>query len=141
MSGKYDDIIHLPHHVSKSRPRMSMQDRAAQFMPFAALTGHDAAIKETARITEDRLDLTDDAIAELDRKLQIVRDSAGSGQAVRITYFLPDSKKDGGKYVEKVGVLRRVDDTVGVLIFEDGSELAITDVADAELLRHSDSLQ
>ncbi len=130
MSGKYDDIIDLPHHVSATRPRMSIHDRAAQFMPFAALTGHDGAIRETARLTDRRLDLTEDAIDELNRKLQLLRDTASTGRQVRVTYFLPDPKKDGGAYVEYTGALRRVDDAAGELIFQDGTRIAVEDIVD-----------
>ena len=94
--GKYDDIIDLPHHVSKVHPQMSIWDRSAQFAPFAALTGHDAAIKETARLTDERLELSDEVIMKLNDQLNMIRDNIGTEQEISITYFVPDEKKSGG---------------------------------------------
>ena len=89
----YDDIINLPNPTSKNHPRMSLHDRAAQFAPFAALTGHDAAIKETARLTDERLELSDEVIMKLNDQLNMIRDNIGTEQEISITYFVPDDKK------------------------------------------------
>ncbi len=98
-NNSYDDIINLPHPVSKNHPQMPLRDRAAQFAPFAALTGHDAAIKETARLTDERLELSEEAIAQLNERINIIRNNIGIEQKVSITYFIPDAKKAGGSYV------------------------------------------
>ena len=88
----YDDIINLPNPTSTKHPRMPLSDRAAQFSPFAALTGHEAAIKETARRTDEKLMLSDEVIAELNEKLKLIAETIGTQQVVRITYFVPDNK-------------------------------------------------
>ena len=98
-NNSYDDIINLPHPVSKNHPQMPLRDRAAQFAPFAALTGHDAAIKETARLTDERLELSEEAIAQLNERINIIRNNIGIEQKISITYFIPDEKKAGGSYV------------------------------------------
>ena len=94
--GKYDDIINLPHHVSASRHRMSMQERAAQFQPFRALTGYEDAVHETARLTDERVELTEDEKALLDAKLQELADRIDRHPLVTLTYFQPDKRKTGG---------------------------------------------
>ena len=96
---QYDDIISLPHHVSQTRPQMSMTDRAAQFSPFAALTGYDAAIQETGRLTEQRIELTEDSRAELDRRHQLLAEHLSEHPEVSVTYFVSDERKSGGAYV------------------------------------------
>ena len=96
--GKYDDIINLPHPEPKKHPRMSMENRAAQFSPFAALTGHNEAIKETERLTDSKVELDQDAIEEINRKLMWIKDNIQSSPQATVTYFVPDSKKVGGKY-------------------------------------------
>ena len=103
MSDEYRDIINLPHHVSSKRPQMSMLDRAAQFSPFAALTGYDDAIHETARLTNDKVDLSEEEKETLDRKQQILLERLGEHPALTVTYFIPDAKKSGGAYVTKSG--------------------------------------
>ena len=92
-NNSYEDIINLPHPVSKNHPQMPLRDRAAQFAPFAALTGHDAAIKETARLTDERLELSEEVITQLNEKINIIRNNIGIEQKVSITYFIPDAKK------------------------------------------------
>ena len=96
---EYDDIIDLPHPTSRKHPRMSLHDRAAQFAPFAALTGHEAAIKETARLTDRKAELSDEMIAELNDQINIIRDNIGTDQIIAVTYFVPDEKKSGGEYM------------------------------------------
>ena len=115
-NNSYDDIINLPHPVSKNHPQMPLRDRAAQFAPFAALTGHDAAIKETARLTDERLELSEETIAQLNEKINIIRNNIGIEQKVSITYFIPDEKKAGGSYVTCSGIVKRWGKT-GITIF------------------------
>ena len=103
MKGKtnYEDIINLPHHISSKRPQMSMLDRAAQFSPFAALTGYDDAIHETGRLTDEKIDLSEEEKEALDRKQQILMERLCDHPALTVTYFVPDPKKSGGAYVTK----------------------------------------
>ena len=96
MNNRYDEIINLPHHVSKTRPQMPMSDRAAQFAPFAALTGYDSAIKETGRLTDEKIELDEEALTALDMKYQLLMDTFDDAPEVTITYFQPDERKAGG---------------------------------------------
>ena len=107
---QYEDIINLPHHVSPTRPQMPMSDRAAQFAPFAALTGYDAAIKETGRLTDEKIELDEEALTALDMKYQFLMDALDDAPEVTITYFQPDERKAGGKYVSAVGAVRKFTD-------------------------------
>lgn len=93
MKDPYEDIIHLPHHVSATRPQMPMSDRAAQFSPFAALTGYDAAIKETGRLTDERIELGEEVRDALNLKQQYLQDVIADQPKISITYFVPDKKK------------------------------------------------
>ena len=104
-TGKYDDILHLPHHVSPTRPRMTMAERAAQFSPFAALTGHDEAIRETGRVTVGKIELGEDEKAELDQKQRLLLAALerGGQPPVTVTYFQPDQRKEGGEYRTAAG--------------------------------------
>ena len=103
MSGKYDDIIELPHPTSQNHPRMSLYDRAAQFSPFAALTGHHAAIAETGRLTDRRIELDESEIARVDAELQHLQELLPGRPTVSITYFAPDERKNGGSYQTVTG--------------------------------------
>ena len=107
---KYGDILNLPHHQSKVHPQMSIYDRAAQFSPFAALTGHEAAIKETARLTEEQVELDEDKQEELNEKLQTLIAYATEHPTVSVTYFKPDDKKTGGEYVTATGIFQKFRD-------------------------------
>ena len=104
MKSKYDEIMGRPHHVSKTRPQMPMSDRAAQFAPFAALTGYDSAIKETGRLTDERIELDEEALTALDMKYQLLMDVFDDAPEVTITFFQPDERKAVGKYDSQVGV-------------------------------------
>ena len=126
--GRYDDIIDLPHHVSTTHHRMSMLERAAQFQPFRALTGYEDAVRETARLTDDRVELTEDEKALLDGKLQRLADNLASHPLVTVTYFQPDKKKSGGEYVTTTGQLKKIDDYEGVLILLGGERVIIEDI-------------
>ena len=121
---QYNDIINLPHHTSKTRPRMPLADRAAQFSPFAALTGYDAAVQETARQTEGRRELSEDAARELNETLRRLRESADP-PPVRITYFLPDERKAGGAYCVKEGTVTRFQAAARSLLLDDGTVIPI----------------
>ena len=128
MTGKYDDIINLPHHVSKMRPHMPMSDRAAQFSPFAALSGYGDAVKETARQTTKRIELAEDARAALEEKIRFLADTLSDDPTVEITYFQPDKKKSGGAYVTAIGIVKRIDDVERTIIMRDGQRIAVTDI-------------
>ena len=125
---QYEDIINLPHHVSPTRPQMPMSDRAAQFAPFAALTGYDAAIKETGRLTDEKIVLDEEALTALDMKYQFLMDALDDAPEVTITYFQPDERKAGGKYVSAVGVVRKVDDFERRITMQDGAKIQMDDV-------------
>ena len=128
MSGKYNDILHLPHPTSAKHPRMPISDRAAIFSPFAPLTGHGNAIRETARLTDQRIELDEDTRAELDLKQQILADKIDERPEVSVVWFRPDEKKDGGKYVTTTGQLKKVDDIERTLRFADGTTIPLDDV-------------
>ena len=128
MNGKYDEIMELPHHVSKTRPQMPMSDRAAQFAPFAALTGYDAAIKETGRLTDERIELDVEALSALDMKYQLLMEALDEAPEVTITYFQPDERKAGGKYVSAVGAVKKIDDFERRITMRDGTRIPMDDV-------------
>ena len=128
MNGKYDEIMGLPHHVSKTRPQMPMSDRAAQFAPFAALTGYDSAIKETGRLTDERIELDVEALSALDMKYQLLMEALDEAPEVTITYFQPDERKAGGKYVSAVGTVKKVDDFERRITMRDGTRIPMDDV-------------
>lgn len=122
---RYDDMIDLPHHTSKKHPRMPLLDRAAQFAPFAALTGHEAAIKETARLTEDEIELDENRKELLDLRLQQLQEHLSEQRSVTVTYFKPDEKKAGGAYETVTGVVKKVDAYAGKLVFADGRRIGL----------------
>lgn len=128
----YEDILNLPHHVSKTRPQMSMLDRAAQFSPFAALTGYDDAIKETGRLTDEKIEMDEDRKAALDMKQAYLIEMIDEQPEISITYFLPDAKKSGGAYVTMTGNLKRFDEYERLLILTDGKKIPMDDIADIE---------
>lgn len=130
--GRYDDIIDLPHHVSATRPQMPMIDRAAQFMPFRALTGYEDAVHETARLTDDRVELTEDEKVLLDGKLQRLADRLDSHPQVTLTWFRPDKRKTGGAYVTTTGQLKKIDDYEGALILLGGERIVIENILDIQ---------
>ena len=132
MRGKYDDIIHLPHPTSSSHPRMSMADRAAQFSPFAALTGHSTAISETARLTDRKVELSEDTKALLDQKQRILSEHIKERPELVVTWFQPDERKDGGSYLTATGRLKKLDAIQRLLVLTDGTEIPLDDVASLE---------
>ena len=128
MSRKYDDIIHLPHHVSQTHPRMPMQDRAAQFSPFAALTGYGAVIRETGRLTERRPELDEDAKSELDRRIALLSALLENRPLVTVTYFQPDARKAGGAYLTAAGAAKKLDAHAGLLLLQDGTRIPVAEI-------------
>lgn len=133
--GEYDDIINMPRFVSKRYPQMSMHDRAAQFSPFAALTGYDDAIKETARLTDKKINLDEDVLQKLDEILFVIRKKLDSGQKCRtvISYFEKDLKKDGGRYLDISGEVKRIDGYRNVIVLMDGNIIPIEDIMNIEI--------
>ena len=131
-NGKYDEIISLPHHVSKIRPQMPMSDRAAQFSPFAALTGYDSAIKETGRLTAEKIELDEESLNVLNMRYQMLMDALAEGPEVRITYFKPDERKAGGAYVTITGAVRKIDDFEQMIIMQDETRVPMSDVLSLE---------
>ena len=119
----YDDIIHLPHHVSAKHPQMPLMDRAAQFSPFAALTGHAVAIQETARVTEEWMELDEGEKAVLDERMQLLRENLSQKPEITFTYFAPDEKKSGGAYLTVTGRVKKIDGYGRRVILEDGTDL------------------
>ena len=124
----YDDIINLPHHQSKNHPHMSMHDRAAQFAPFAALTGYDDAVKEARRLTDSKPELDENQLEELDQKLADLMTRIEEHPEVTITYFEPDDNKDGGEYIAYDGRLSKIDYVRKALIFEDNKTISLSDI-------------
>lgn len=132
MSDQYDDIINLPHHVSATRPQMSMMDRAAQFSPFAALTGYDAAIKETGRLTDEKIMMDEEGLNILNMKFQILIDNLFEEPEITITYFKPDERKSGGAYIEVTGTVKKFDEFERQIMMQDGTKIPMDDVLDVE---------
>lgn len=130
---KYDDIINLPHHISLKHPRMSIENRAAQFSPFAALTGYDEAIRETARVTDEKIEIDEGLKESLNRKLQIIESIIKTKPKVRFTYFVKDLKKKGGKYVDVMGSVKKIDNIEGKIILTDKKVIPINEIIKIEL--------
>ena len=130
--GKYDDIINLGHPTSKKHPRMPIRDRAAQFAPFSALVGYDEAVEETARVTDDMIEQSDEMIAILNEKLSSLKDRIGSRPSVAVTYFIPDERKSGGRYVIVRGQLVKINDFARIITLSDGKEIAFDKIFSIE---------
>ena len=126
--GSYDDIIHLPHHVSLTRTPMPITDRAAQFSPFAALTKHGEAIVETARLTRERKELTEDAKADIELRLNLLAKQIASRPQVSITYFQPDEMKDGGSYITVAGIVIKIDVYDHIVVMQDKIKIPIENI-------------
>jgi len=133
MTGPYDDIIHLPRPVSKKHPPMSLSKRAAQFLPFAALTGFEGEIAETGRLTQAAPELGEDALVALDRQLALLRQRLPEQPEVTITRFVPDEKKDGGQYETLTGRARRLDEPNRTLSLTDGTRIDLDTVVELTL--------
>lgn len=132
MTNHYSDIIDLPHHVSRRHPQMPMASRAAQFSPFAALTGYDAAIDETARLTDEMVDLTEDRLTMLDRKLALLRECISARPRVSVVYFEPDERKEGGAYISRKGIVKKIDDVTHSLTLESGEVIPAERITELE---------
>ena len=128
MNKNYDDIINLPHHVSKKRPQMTIVQRSAQFAPFAALAGYDDAVKETARLTDRKIELEDGQKEILNNKLLYILENIDSKPEITFTYFVKDTKKSGGNYKEKTGIVRKIDMIEHYIQFIDKSKININDL-------------
>jgi len=128
MNTPYDDILHLSHHVSEKHPSMSRLDRAAQFSPFAALTGYDAAVRETARLTDQRIELDESEKVAIDQRLMLVQERLPEPAEVTITYFLPDKRKAGGAYVSITGTVKKIDDYERMVILRNRTSIPIDDI-------------
>ena len=132
ISHKYDDIINLPHHVSKKHPQISLHDRAAQFSPFAALTGHKAAINETARLTDEKQILSEDVIAKLNEQLNLIKENISTNPIVTITYFVPDDRKSGGAYISNTGVVKKINEYNHTVVLTDKTVIPIEQISEMQ---------
>ena len=130
MTDNYDDIINLPHHISTRHPQMSMMNRAAQFAPFAALTGHAAAIEETARLTDTQQELADEDSEILSQKMVRLREVINEHPTISITYFEPDKKKAGGAYKTIEGQLQNIDDYNQTIVLKNGEAIPLKSILD-----------
>lgn len=128
MTNSYDDIINLPRHISATRPQMPAINRAAQFSPFAALSGYEAAIRETARLTDQRIELDEYIKDALSDQLRAIADRIEDRPELAITYFQPDPKKDGGAYVTSIGTLKKIDEYERLVFMSDGTSIPISEI-------------
>ncbi len=131
-AGEYDDIINLPHHVSKKHPHMTAINRAAQFSPFAALTGYDAAVKETARLTDERVELDEYSMNALSDRLQIIAERIIEQPEIAITYFQPDIMKNGGSYVTATGAAKKIEEYTRLVVLTNGTTIPIDEIVAIE---------
>lgn len=134
MKNPYEDMMELPHHVSSKRPQMPMSDRAAQFSPFAALVGYDAAIKEAGRLTDERIEPEEDRLNELNMKFRLIKEHLADEPEVSLSYFEPDERKAGGSYLEISGTVKKIDDFERSLTMKDGTKISIDDILAVELM-------
>lgn len=132
MKGQYDDIIDLPHHVSARHPKMPMSERAAQFSPFMALTGYEDVIRETARLTEQKPEFSENVREELEEKMRILAEHIAEHPEITVSYFLPDERKEGGSMVRETGRLKKIDETERIIRLENGSEIKVDDILEIE---------
>lgn len=124
----YEDIVDLPHHVSKKYPQPTMADRAARFSPFAAISGYEDMVKEAARVTEERIDITDATKELLNEKLNMIIEFLDEEPEVTITYFEPDKKKDGGAYISITGTVKRIDEYERIVLMSDDKKIRIDEI-------------
>ena len=124
----YEDIVDLPHHVSKKHPQPTMADRAARFAPFAAITGYEEMVLEEARVTDDRIEMDESSKAALNEKLNMILEFIDEQSEVSITYFEPDKRKAGGAYVTVTGTVKRIDEYEHLVIMTDGKKINIDDI-------------
>lgn len=126
----YDDIINLQHHVSSRRAHMSILNRAAQFSPFAALNGYDSAIKETARLTDQKVELTEAAKTILDEKLRIIEEQLSGQLEIEIVFFQPDELKAGGAFISIMGPVKKIDVYERTVVMQDGTRINVEEIVD-----------
>ena len=126
---KYDEIINIPHFEPR-HPRMRLEVRVAEFAPFSALTGYSDEIKETARITSKEIIIDDNLKEILDRKLNFIQNNIGKNYDVIFTYFVKDNYKDGGKYIDKLGIVKKIDLNEKVVILSDKTKIPINNIID-----------
>ena len=126
--GKYDDIINMPHHISKKHPRMSLENRSAQFAPFAALTGYEDEVEETARLTDKRIEITDEIKSTINMRLQIIQEKINTKPKVTIKYFIPDNKKEGGSYKTVTSNVLKIDQYKKLVVLKDNTKIFISDI-------------
>lgn len=132
LENNYEDIINLPHHVSKSHPHMPYADRAAQFSPFAALTGYESAIEETGRVTAAQIELDENEREQLDEKLKVLRDKIETHPIISVTYFVPDARKAGGSYRTESGPIQKIDSYKEQMILEKGVHIPMHRIVDMD---------
>lgn len=130
--GNYKDIINHPHHVSKKYPQMSMEKRAAQFAPFAAVTGHKESVNEAARYTECEAELSDEKIQDLNKKLSILKSLSGKETEVTVTFFKEDLYKSGGQYIDIKGKVLKIEDLKQRIVMDDGTEISMKHIQDIQ---------
>ena len=128
MSSRYDDMIYMQNPTPTCKSRMSLYERAAQFSPFAALTGYEDAVEETARLTDARLELSEDMKTILNEKMQMIVDNMDADPIVTITYFVPDKKKEGGAYVDVTGIVKEIDEYERCIVMTDKKKIPIEQV-------------
>ena len=134
MKTPYDDIIHLPHHVSQNHPQMLLRDRAAQLAPFAALTGYEAAVGETARQTTERRELDPQEAEELNRRFAALIARLPERPEVTVEYFVPDDRKAGGAYVSVTGLVRNISIAERIVALVNGDVIPIDDIVSLRML-------
>lgn len=134
-ANRYDDIINLPYHKSTDREHMSLHDRAAQFAPFAALTGHEDAIEETSRLTDDKIILDDNAIEKINEKIYNISQHLSERWNVSVTYFRPDALKSGGAYLTDVGTVMKVDVVEKMIIMDSGMKIDMGQIVGIEIMK------
>lgn len=138
MNNRYNEIINLPHHVSKTRPQMPMSDRAAQFAPFAALTGYDSAIRETGRLTDEKIELDEEALTALDMKFQLLMKAIDEEPEASVTYFKPDQRKDGGAYLTETGTIGKIDEYQRLVIMRSCVRIPMDDILQIDFDRSAE---
>ena len=134
MDNKYEDIINLEHHISKKHPQMLMYSRAAQFASFDALTGYEEAVEETARLTSNKIELTDEEKMILSNKIKEIQKNIYKYPQITVTYFIPDSKKEGGKYVRVSQRIKKIDEDTKMIILENDDRILFLDIIDIEMM-------
>ena len=137
MNEKYKDMLHLPHPVSATHPRMALQDRAAQFSPFAALAGYDDALRETARRTDRFVELDEDRKQEIDRQISYLQQHLLDTVPVKIIYFVPDEKKEGGAFVQKTGYVKKLDSYRKTILLTDDTCIDMEKITEIQITRES----